>query len=245
MRFVLILGGLALLAAAWVFSQLPRAGDARIEASPGVTGVHDGQSYAWILKTQNGALLVDTGGEPGGEALLAELARQGVKPEAIQAVLLTHSHKDHWGAAHLFPNAQVYVGPGEAAFMRGARRFTSPVGGAFNRMVPTPPMPKAVRELEGGETLELDGASVRVFHVPGHTPGSLMFLVQDLLFTGDSLLRAGEGVGPPPRFVSDAPAENRRSLSSLAEVPFTRIADGHTGLTLGAREKLRAALPFR
>ncbi|HET9450830.1 MAG TPA: hypothetical protein VFO83_08115, partial [Aggregicoccus sp.] len=66
-RGVLILGGLVGLGLAVLLTQLQRAGEERIEAAPEVVGVHDGQSYAWILRTKNGALLVDSGADVSGK----------------------------------------------------------------------------------------------------------------------------------------------------------------------------------
>jgi len=241
-RALLVAGGLGLLALAWVLSQLPRAGEPRIEVRDGLVGVHDGQSYAWVIRTRTGAVLVDAGGDTGGAVLLAELAREGLKRDDVHAVLLTHGHKDHWGAAHIFPRARVHAGAAELPYLRGERRYGSLLGGAFNRLVPAPLLPLRLQGLAGGEVLELDGASVRVLAVPGHTPGSLAFLWHDVLFSGDTLLGGGGRVAPPPSFVTESPAENRRSLAGLRTVPFTTLADGHTGVTERASGKLEAAL---
>jgi glyoxylase-like metal-dependent hydrolase (beta-lactamase superfamily II) len=185
---------------------------------------------------------VDTGSEVGGETLLAELRKQGVGPEQVHTVLLTHGHKDHWGAAHLFPKARVLVGAEDVPVIEGSRKLTSPVARLSGRLMPTPPVPAKLEPLKGGETLEVDGESVRVFHTPGHTPGSVMFLWRDVLLSGDSLVGSGGGVKPSPGAFSEDRALNVTSLRLLVDAPFTRVADGHTGLTENARQKLREFL---
>lgn len=243
-RASLVAVGLGLLALAWVWQALPTPGPARIEAAPEVVGLYDGHAYAWVVRTPHGALLVDTGGDAGGDRLLAELRSQGLTPDDVHTVLLTHGHVDHWAAAHLFRKARVLAGPGEAAVVRGQRLLKSPLGRALELAGPRPPVPLALEELRGDETLTLDGETVRVVPLPGVTPGSVGFLWRDLLFTGDALVGGGRRERLrvlPAAFYEDAP-RGRRSLEALLALPFTRVADGHTGLTADARRLLRALL---
>ncbi|WP_395831580.1 MBL fold metallo-hydrolase [Archangium violaceum] len=242
LRGLLVLGGLGMLAAGVAWKQVPRASEPRIEAAPEVVGLSDGQSYAWVMRTRNGAALIDTGADASGEKLLAELRQEGLKPEDVHTVLVTHGHRDHWSAAHLFPKARVLVGPGEAEVVRGERALHSLAGRFLARFTKQPPLPERLEEVEAGQTLDVDGESLRVFHVPGHTPGSVMYLWRDILFSGDSLLGGSGEVVLAPTVFSESTKENRKSLEQLKDVPFTRIADGHVGLTSNARLKLRALL---
>ncbi|HET9449421.1 MAG TPA: MBL fold metallo-hydrolase, partial [Aggregicoccus sp.] len=68
------------------------------------------------------------------------------------------------------------------------------------------------------------------------------FLWRDLLFSGDALLRRRGGVGPAPSLLNEDTQRARESLRPLLELPFTRVADGHTGLVENAKQKLREAL---
>ncbi|ADO70104.1 MBL fold metallo-hydrolase [Stigmatella aurantiaca] len=236
-----VLGGVALLGLAVAWPSLPKAGASRVEVGEALTGVNTGQSYAWVLKTQYGAALVDAGGDVEGKALLKELSVLGLSPEDVHSILITHGHMDHWAAAHLFPNARVWVGPGEAAILRGQFPLTSPVG-RLTSLLPRPPVPPHVESVRDGEELELDGEKVLAIHVPGHTPGSTMYLWRDVLFTGDSLVRSNSGLAPAPFVLSESRSQNVSSLHKLLEVPFTRTADGHSGVTDNAREELRGLL---
>ena len=67
----------------------------RVEAEPGVVGVEASGAYAWIVPTTHGAFLVDAGLDGTGAAILKELSSEGVSPEQVHAVLLTHGHPDH------------------------------------------------------------------------------------------------------------------------------------------------------
>jgi glyoxylase-like metal-dependent hydrolase (beta-lactamase superfamily II) len=210
----------------------------RVEAEPGVVGVEAGGAYAWIVRTPHGAVLVDAGLDAKGAAILSELRAEGVEPDQVQAVLITHGHPDHYAAAGLFPKAKVVVGPGDLAMMRGDRSHYSRFGKIMSAVIPMPPPPPAVSELRGDERLAFDGAWFRVIATPGHSPGSVMYLYNDVLFTGDSLMRKKDGVAIAPAFMSDSSERNLASLRALEPLAFEKIADGHAGVTSGARHKL-------
>ena len=63
-----------------------------------------------------------------------------------------------------------------------------------------------ITALRGGEQLEFDGASFKVIATPGHSPGSVMYLYKDVLFTGDSLMRKKDGVAIVPSLSRKMPA---------------------------------------
>ncbi|HVE85429.1 MAG TPA: MBL fold metallo-hydrolase [Myxococcales bacterium] len=238
---LLVAGGVM---AARVRSQMPVSTGARIDVEPVAIGVFAGPSYVWIVKTAHGAFLVDAGEDPRAEEVLTELKLQGVPPEAVHTVLLTHGHEDHWGGSAAFPRAKVLAGPGDAAVIRGERHaIPAPVEALMHLRRPRPPMPAHLEELRGDETLDLDGTQVKVISVPGHTRGSLAFLVGDVLFTGDSVMARPDGsLDLGPRLFCEDAEQNRRSLEKLREVSFSRIADGHAGVTVDARARLEALL---
>lgn len=243
-RVALVLGGLALIAAAWLYSKMPRPAAPRVEATLEVVGVHDGTAFSWILRTAHGAVLVDAGRDHEGDAILAELRRQGLGPEDVHTVLLTHGHPDHTGALWLFQKAKVYAGPGEAARMRGERPFQSPASRILLPLVGPPPWaPEGMLELKGGEDLDVDGQRIHVYAVPGHTAGSVAYLWREVLFSGDAVIGdGGQGVRLVPRFFSADVEQARESLRPLVKAPFTLMADGHTGVVADARQKLERLL---
>ncbi len=129
------------------------------------------------------------------------------------------------------------AGPGEAALIRGEYVQKSLVG-RLTRLMAKPPVPARLEEVKDGEELSADGETLRVIHVPGHTPGSAMYLWRDVLFTGDSLIATKRGLGPSPVIFAEDNGQNLASLAKLREVPFSRMADGHTGLTVEARQRM-------
>lgn len=221
----------------------PRPGPQRIAVTPSITGVRDGFSYSWIVKTAHGAVLIDTTADPKGRALLAELDAEKIDPSEVHAILLTHGHFDHWVAASLFPAAKIYLGAGDRALVTGAASSRAPGRALVNLVKPKGiVVPETLNELAGDSALVLDGLRVQAIAVPGHTQGSMMYRVNDVLFAGDALRAAGDGVAAAPWLMSDDAPQARRSLDKLRLVDFRRAADGHSGLIEDAKSKLLAFL---
>jgi glyoxylase-like metal-dependent hydrolase (beta-lactamase superfamily II) len=131
--------------------------------------------------------------------LLAELARQGKRPEQVRWVVVTHAHLDHAaGASALLaacPNATLLAHPraarhlidpsklvASATSVYGAARFAA----LYGRIDPIPAA--RVRALEDGETFELGTSTLRVHHTAGHAKHH--FIVEDpalaTVYTGDT-----------------------------------------------------------
>lgn len=134
--------------------------------------------------------------DPGGDAgvILHLCDDHGVTPEAI---LLTHGHFDHVGSIdglrERWPDLPVYIHPGDVG---ETPQFQWQGTGD-------------VRELSDGQSLDLAGLSFHVLHTPGHSPGSVAFVLEDLLFTGDTLFADGMGR-------TDFPGgDERRIMASL------------------------------
>lgn len=87
----------------------------------------------------------------------------------------------------------------------------------------------AERYLVDGDQLELGRFTVRVIHTPGHTPGSLCFLVGNHLFTGDTLLAGGIGREMPGTDVRQQLISIMGKLAPLS--PRTAIYPGHGSVT--------------
>jgi hydroxyacylglutathione hydrolase len=248
MRILKIVLGVVVLAlvgflgvGAWIYSDVPKEGPARIDAGNGVVGVQTGHSYVWVIRTVHGCALVDAGTDPNAAVLLTELKAQGLRPEDVHTILLTHGHKDHWAGAARFPNAVVRVGRDDLAMVRGERSYMPAL---IDKLTNEPrELPARLEGIGEGEVIALDDRKVVAIHVPGHTQGSTMYLYGDLLFSGDSLFRRGDSVGLGPTLFSEDHGRIRGSLREMvAGLGFERIADGHAGLTGDGQKKLAAFL---
>jgi hydroxyacylglutathione hydrolase len=178
--------------------------------------VKDGIVSMGVIDVGGGKVaLVDAGVDKEGKAILAELSRRNLAPDAVMAILLTHGHGDHFAGAHLFPSAPVYALAADVALAEGREGGKGPLARVMGHK---PTGITIARGLTDGEALTLGNKTVRVFAVPGHTAGSAAYLVDGVLFLGDSAGSSKDGkILPAPWAFSDDGAQNRASLKALAD----------------------------
>ena len=99
------------------------------------------------------------------------------------------------------------IGAEDLAVIRGAGG-DSPFSRIIGAVMPLPPG-RAVDAVRGGEQLRFDDAVFTVIATPGHSPGSVMYLYREVLFTGDSLMRKKDGVAIVPALFSQDRNRNR------------------------------------
>lgn len=148
------------------------------------------------------------------------------------AVLLTHGHFDHTcGVQELLTcrSVSVYLHPGDA------KMLSDPMCNAFHLMFPgTAYTPiESYIPVENGQELALAGLIVKVISTPGHSKGSVCYLIEDTLFSGDTLFRSG--FGRTDLWGGDQ-REMIESLRQLRTLPAdTVVYPGHGGqTTIGA-----------
>jgi glyoxylase-like metal-dependent hydrolase (beta-lactamase superfamily II) len=210
-------------------------------------GLDDDSSWwlpfnAFLARTEDAVVLVDTGvGPPGrGDPFLSTragrrptlLGAAGVAPEDVDLVVFTHLHVDHVGWNMLdgeafFPTAR-YV-----AHRADFENFTT-------RYSERPYVREQLAALDAVGRLELiDGdltpiAGVEIEHVPGHTAGSCVITIGSTLFVGDMVVHELQLADPALGYVFEedkaAAAEvRRRFLPRLAESGGL-VAVPHLGL---------------
>ncbi len=145
-------------------------------------------AYLLINAAGNRAVVIDPGMNPS--RLVKRIAELELE---VEAILLTHAHFDHMGGLEEVRQAAgcpVYLHDLEADWLTDARK-----NGSARWSDVTPPIvaEPAEHALDEGQTLELIGLSFRVMHTPGHSPGSVSFLYDTHLFSGDVLFRQSVG----------------------------------------------------
>ena len=147
--------------------------------------------------------------------------------DAIELVVLGHVHEDHMAGLHRLPRAAVHVHERDLAAAQSWAGLAASYGSSearlpamlakFQRDFFYAPRPDAM-PYRDGMVWELGGSRVRTFHMPGHTAGHCVLLVEPegVAFIGDIDLT---GFGPYYGDATSNLGDFRRTLQRLPEIP--------------------------
>ncbi|GII64299.1 MBL fold metallo-hydrolase [Sphaerisporangium krabiense] len=231
-----------------------------IQVTPAIWQLPFSVGHVYLVRIPGGYALIDTGVPGSAPQVLDALARLGARPQDVRQIVLTHSHIDHTGsAADLVEatGARVLAGAADAFVIRGLRpepeaTYTDAervlneqvMAGFAAAGIPPLRHVEVDVELRDGDVLDGWGESVRVLHVPGHTPGSVALHLPSsgVLFPGDNVA-AAEGrvlLGPFNVARDEAVASFRR----LAELDVETLCVPHGDPVMeGAGVLLKASTP--
>ncbi len=170
------------------------------------------------LETKRGAVVDPSLGS--AEAILKQAAEAGL---AIEKILLTHSHWDHFADAHDLKSktsALLYVHPSDAKNVEHPGSDGVPLFFPIHGVKPD-------RLLKDKDLLQVGNLKIEVIHSPGHSPGSVCFYLNEknLLLSGDTLFQGSLG---NLHLATAEPHHMWESLRKLAALPkTTRVIPGH------------------
>jgi glyoxylase-like metal-dependent hydrolase (beta-lactamase superfamily II) len=187
-----------------------------------------------------GVAIIDPTEDSEFDLTIANVERCGRRKQDIRWVLNTHCHVDHAMADKKFYElgAQIMLHQADADAVEQGTQVT-----AFYLLKDLTAFPRCPvgRRLHDGEEVELGNRKLRVIHTPGHTPGSVCFLLdvdgKNLLFSGDTVLYDGR-LG----WQGNSYADNRQYLASLrklasftwngAAVQWDMLLPGHGAMSI-------------
>jgi glyoxylase-like metal-dependent hydrolase (beta-lactamase superfamily II) len=177
---------------------------------------------AYIFKGKQSYLMVDAGFGQGN--FNSELSKLGIAPEKITSILLTHTDSDHTGSIGLFTNPKIYLHKDEEQMINGQ---TAKMGPFKTKWKYGPYL-----LFGSNDTLNIDGLKIRIIHTPGHTPGSVCFVINDdYLLTGDNLVVVN---GKAEHFVDKFNMNTLQQIESIRALPdlksFKYILMAHHGI---------------
>lgn len=142
-----------------------------------VTGLLHVNTYILVNEDTKECVIIDCGERY--KQLKQALDSMGVKPVAV---LLTHAHFDHSGCAKKLQDdgAKIYISKIDAPKLLNEQNLSSDFGRAFDYLT-------ADHTFFDGEEMEIIGIKFKAILTPGHTDGSATFIVENMLFTGDTL----------------------------------------------------------
>jgi len=162
-----------------------------------------------------------------GEALIVDMPAgsravlDAIGGLRVTAIVLTHTHPDHWADYDLVQNATgapVHCHPAEVIM----------------------PAAKIDRPLSDGYGITVGSGAIRALHTPGHTPGSTCYLAGRILFSGDVLFPGGPGR-------TQTSADLQQTIASITERLYplpedTLVLPGHGADTTIADSKREYAV---
>ncbi|MEX2247660.1 MAG: MBL fold metallo-hydrolase [Dehalococcoidia bacterium] len=185
----------------------------------------------WVIgnRRTGAAVCVDPGDQP--DEILAMAKDMGVH---VKYIANSHAHIDHIlgvRGVREATNAPFLLHPGDLDIARGtadsARRW-------MGMEIAPPPEPDAL--LAGGDEISVDGLTLRVIHTPGHTPGSVCFYANGVLFAGDTLFAGSIGRTDLPG--GDYDQEMASICEQLLALPDdTIVLPGHMDQTTIGQER--------
>ncbi len=158
----------------------------------------------YMVSTDDAALLIDV-------FALTDTVRKFIKDNAGKQMLIlaTHRHFDHVAGiydARLLSGAAVAIGRQDRAGLESREESLS---STFS-LPQTEFSPDYL--LEDGDVINLGSMAIRVMHTPGHTVGSVCYLLENVIFSGDTLFKQSVGRTDLP---TGSREEQLRSLEKL------------------------------
>lgn len=146
----------------------------------------EANAYIVYREGHDKAFVVDPGDEC--ESILSSLNEEGI--DDVTHILITHGHFDHIGAVAELKRAtgaKVCIHSRDLDLLRNPRNSFAAIMGIHV----APCEPEIV--ICGGETINAAGIDVHVLHTPGHSGGSVCYLAENALFSGDTLFHLSCG----------------------------------------------------
>lgn len=173
-------------------------------------------------ETGNGFLVDPAVYEPQVEDVIKEI---GIKN--LQYILLTHGHFDHILGVNEFkknhPEAKVVIHKEDEAFLTDTVLSHSMMHGLTQEPITADVL------VEDGDVLAFDDTGFKVVHTPGHTRGSVVYLLNDLMFSGDTLFQLSCG---RTDFPESDPYSMTPSLKKLAALEGNyHVLPGHNAFS--------------
>lgn len=193
--------------------------------------IRTGTANFYIYKSKNNMISFDAGF--GKNHIINELHSLNIDPGCITHIFLTHSDFDHADGVSLFKNAKVYLSSDEEQMI--TRRKARMSGFIYNSKVRG-----KYYLLNDNDVITVGTTKIKAIATPGHTPGSMSYLVNDsILIVGDSF-RIINGKVCTIKYYNMDTKKQEESIRKLARLKNVKIAcTGHRGYTKKFNEAIR------
>lgn len=172
------------------------------------------EQNTYLLLKDNEGILIDAG------ASLKEIKKYNVK---IIAILLTHSHFDHilyLEEIQKYYNCPIFISEEDKQGLFNTRLNLSILWKSFKFNGDL----SLIKTFKDNDILNLHEFSIKCLLTPGHTLGSSCFLIEENLFSGDTLF--ADSIGRAD-FPNSSPIKQKSSLERLDKLNYNILYPGH------------------
>ena len=192
-------------------------------------GPMEANCYILYNPDKKEGLIIDPGAE--GARLIKFIEQEKI---CINYIINTHGHPDHIGANRQikeYTNAPILIHEYDAPMLTRS-------GSVLSLIFPLESSsPAADTFVKDGDLIECEGMKLKVLHTPGHTPGGISLLLDDAIFTGDTLFSGSVGRFDLPGGSEEVLLNSIKKILSLDENLI--IYPGH-GPSTTVSEELRS-----
>lgn len=204
------------------------------EVVQGIYSVKDTFVNLFLIQTGDSYVVVDAGSN--SDAVSKELQKLKINPDKVTALFLTHSHPDHIAAIGLFKNATIYISNKELPAVSQEK----PTYLTLNKIE----YKNKYYLLEDQQIVRVKNLSIKAIQTPGHTPGSMCYLINDkYLFVGDAFgLADGKIDKPNEGYTKDMKSAiiSFEKINKLSKAEY--IFTAHTGYSADYKNAVNTQL---
>ena len=198
----------------------------------GSSEISDSRDCCVYLIDAGELVLIDTGAGKGADRLLDNILAMGLMPEKLSTIIITHAHIDHIGSLNYLKtkyNARVIVHEADTQAIESGKKV-----GAEYYGVKYQPCVVDIKLQGESNNLKIGPFEFQFLHVPGHTPGSIVVIINDI--KGKRVLFGQDIHGPYHPMWGGEPEKAIGSLEKLRDLRADILCEGHYGVIKPAAE---------
>ncbi|MDD4993988.1 MAG: MBL fold metallo-hydrolase [Paludibacter sp.] len=199
-----------------------------------VYSIKDSFVNMFLVQDSDKYVAVDAGADVA--TIRKELKTLKIDSSKVVAVFLTHGDGDHTAALSMFKEAKIYLSKDEEQMINGKTAKMMFIHNSISR--------KDYTLLEDQQLLKVGNTTVKSIITPGHTPGSMSYLINDsLLFVGDAFGLNHGKVAKPNAFFSKDMNLAIKSFDKISSLPSVKyIFTAHTGFSSEYKNAVKTEL---